>query len=56
MIKFLLFQIILINVFSRKTYSLDFDILPKSNLLLVKISIGTPKKEAKLLLDIGSDI
>ena len=56
MIKFLLFQIILINVFSRKTYSFDFDILPKSNLLLVKISIGTPKKEAKLLLDIGSDI
>ena len=56
MIKFLLFQIILINVFSRKTYSFDFDILPKSNLLLVKTSIGTPKKEAKLLLDIGSDI
>lgn len=56
MIKFFLFKIILINVYSHKPYSFDFDILPKSNLLLIKMNIGTPKKEAKLLIDIGSDI
>lgn len=54
MIKFLIFQIFFINVYS--PYSFDFDILPKSNLLLLKMNIGTPKKEAKLLIDIGGDI